>query len=78
LLLILALISHLAPKTALSFGIALFTIYFGMSVYYRPFIFRWVGILKSFTDFLDILIMIFMLTSQILKEKWNSFEDKDP
>jgi hypothetical protein len=69
-LLLLAILSHVAPKTAISLGICLFLLQFLMSIYIRPFIFIWVGILKSLTDFLDLLMMILMLTSHILKEKW--------
>jgi hypothetical protein len=63
ILLLFVLLSHLASKTALSFGIILYLFQFYLSIRYRPFIFRWVGFLKSLTDFLDILMLTLMLVS---------------
>jgi hypothetical protein len=63
ILLLLVLLSHDYPKVALSLSISLFLGHFFLSICVRPFIFKWVGFLKSFTDFLDFVMMVLMLAA---------------
>jgi hypothetical protein len=59
-----------ASKTALSLTIVLYSFQFFLSVKFRPFIFCWVGFLKSLGDILDLLMVILMLATQVLRENW--------
>jgi hypothetical protein len=70
LLILLIILSHFASKTALSLTIFLYSIQFFISVKFRPFIFSWVGILKSLGDLLDLIMIILMLATQVLRENW--------
>ena len=64
------LLSHIASKTALSLTIVLYSFQFFLSVKFRPFIFSWVGFLKSLGDLLDLVMVILMLVTQVHRENW--------
>jgi hypothetical protein len=75
LIVLLIFLSDFYPKTACSFVLVVFIIQALLCGYFRPFLFRLVGVTKFIGDLLDIVMVSLMLSVHVMYESTINMED---